>query len=151
MTRAGDCSETMSSATFWQYTSQSGFAMANGPVKSGLEHGIKANSIQVFNNFTYDCIFNASKTRMAFRTFPPESSTILLPASGGRSKPTRLATYRRTVNICQKRNVSMKGESTKSKQYFVITRSSNAHEQTTTLNRSDKTTCAVGTKNYSQV
>lgn len=36
MTREGDCSETMRSATLWQYTSQSGFAIVNGPVKSGL-------------------------------------------------------------------------------------------------------------------
>lgn len=47
------------------------------------------------------CIFRASKTRIAFRRFPFESSTIFSPASGGRSNPARLATYFRTVNICQ--------------------------------------------------
>ena len=51
----------------------------------------------------YDCIFKASRTRIAFRRFPPESLTILSPASGGRSKPARLDTYWRTVTICSTR------------------------------------------------
>jgi len=51
-------------------------------------------------NAAYDCIFRASRTRIAFRRFPPESCIIFPPASGGRSKPARFDTYWRTVIIC---------------------------------------------------
>ena len=75
-------------------------AILNGPVKSGLMYDVRGVALNAKINLTYDCIFKASRTRMAFLRFPPESSTILLPASVGRSKPAFLETDCNTANIC---------------------------------------------------
>jgi hypothetical protein len=80
-------------------------------------------------NDSYDCIFRASRTSMAFRRFPFESSAILAATSGGKSKGTFLATYVRTDFIYNKDSVK---ESTKCR---TGTRTSSVSGAATRINR----------------
>jgi hypothetical protein len=89
------------------------------------------------DRITHDCIFRASRTRMAFRMFPPQSSTIFMPASGGRSKPALRATSSRTFSIYTMVNV-IEIFSVYQRSYLLRARCRYSHEQTTTLDRSNQ-------------
>ena len=81
-------------------------------------------------NDSYDCTFKASRTRMALRRLPFESSAIFPPTSGGKSNGTFFATYARTVFIYDKGNVREE-----SIQHRTGTRTSSASGAATRINR----------------
>ena len=152
MTREGDCSETMRSATLWQYTSQSGFAIVNGPVKSGLwaawVRGVSLKGI------------SAALTTAFSRLLVPEELFVDCPRNlvlffsqllvEGRIRHASLHVWGRPSSATERSHLSSYPDFRWCK-YLVFTGSRNAHKEASTLDWSDEPTCAVGTEDNSHV